>query len=232
MEQFIAPTGAFAYLNANDQTPLKLFLSSFTWYGKRAPYVIPRSSTPPRRPSSGAGRSSAKKKRARRAKARRGSWAFAEEQGIDVASAERVLSARATPTLESMRTTFARLYLDRVAATVGMGAGLTAVGFGHVGAGATIASASALAMAASWALGHDRYSGSVAERLEAGAISVAEATGAKLVVFGHTHREASRGPYANTGSFAFPRGAPGRPFLEIEGSPDAPRAARRYLAAC
>ena len=232
VEQFIAPTGAFAYLNANDQTPLKLFLSSFTWYGKRAPYVIYRFFHTAATALLGSGPFFREEEARAQSEGATRLAAFAEEQGIDVASAERVLSARATPTLESMRTTFARLYLDRVAATVGMGAGLTAVGFGHVGAGATIASASALAMAASWALGHDRYAGSVAERLEAGAISVAEATGAKLVVFGHTHREASRGPYANTGSFAFPRGAPGRPFLEIEGSPDAPRAARRYLAAC
>src|SRR4029078_9141469 len=42
VEQFIAPTGAFAFLNANDSTPLKLFVSSFAWYGKRAPYVIYR----------------------------------------------------------------------------------------------------------------------------------------------------------------------------------------------
>jgi hypothetical protein len=50
-------------------------------------------------------------------------------------------------------------------------------------------------------------------------------------VFGHTHREADSGRYANTGSFAFPRGAPGRPFLEIEGTGEAPRAVRRYWPA-
>ncbi len=51
------------------------------------------------------------------------------------------------------------------------------------------------------------------------------------MVFGHTHREALGGCYANTGSFAFPRGAPGRPFLEIEGSGELPRAVRRYWGA-
>ncbi|MEO6418581.1 MAG: hypothetical protein ABIP39_04200, partial [Polyangiaceae bacterium] len=60
---------------------------------------------------------------------------------------------------------------------------------------------------------------------------VADAASAKLVVFGHTHAEALEGTYANTGSFSFPRGAPGRPFLEIEGSIDAPRAVRRYVVA-
>src|SRR5262245_4736562 len=41
-EQFIAPTGAYAYLNANDRTPLELLLAAFRWYGPRAPYVIYR----------------------------------------------------------------------------------------------------------------------------------------------------------------------------------------------
>jgi predicted phosphodiesterase len=84
-------------------------------------------------------------------------------------------------------------------------------------------------MAASWASGHDRYKGSVTERLERGARAVAEASGAKLVVFGHTHREAIAGAYANTGSFAFPGRAPGRPFLEIEGSLESPSVVRRYF---
>jgi hypothetical protein len=78
--------------------------------------------------------------------------------------------------------------------------------------------------------GHDRYRGSVADRLAEGARRLAATTGARLVVFGHTHREASEGGYANTASFAFPRGAPGRPFLEIEGGAESPRAVRRYWA--
>ena len=59
-------------------------------------------------------------------------------------------------------------------------------------------------------------------------IARAAYSGAKLVVFGHTHREAEDDRYANTGSFAFPRGAPGRPYLEIEGDAESPRAVRRY----
>ena len=51
------------------------------------------------------------------------------------------------------------------------------------------------------------------------------------MIFGHTHVEAAGDAYANTGSFAFPGRAPGRPYLEIEGTADSPRAARRYWAA-
>jgi UDP-2,3-diacylglucosamine pyrophosphatase LpxH len=230
VEQFIAPTGAFAYLNVNDGTPLELFLRSFSWYGKRAPYVIYRFFHAAATALLGSGPFFADE----RDRAARGALrlaAFADEQRIDVGTAERVLDVRAQPTLDSMRATFARLYLDRVVATLGMGTGLAAASLGHVAVGATVASASALAMAASWAIGHDRYAGNVAERLEAGARAVADASGAKLVVFGHTHREAIRGPYANTGSFAFPMNAPGRPYLEIEGTLDAPSVARRYMSA-
>ena len=37
VEEFIAKTGAFAYLNANDGTPLELFLCAFPGTGARAP---------------------------------------------------------------------------------------------------------------------------------------------------------------------------------------------------
>src|SRR5262249_8581687 len=40
--QFTAPAGAHRYLDVNDGPPLELFLSSFAWYGARAPYVILR----------------------------------------------------------------------------------------------------------------------------------------------------------------------------------------------
>jgi len=40
VEEFIAPTGAFRYLNSNDGTPLELLLSAFKWYGVRGPFVV------------------------------------------------------------------------------------------------------------------------------------------------------------------------------------------------
>ena len=89
-------------------------------------------------------------------------------------------------------------------------------------------SAGALAMSVSWALGHDRYGGSVPELLARGADRIVEHTGAKLVIMGHAHREVVGDHYANTGSFSFPRSSSGRPFLEIEGSTGSPRAALRF----
>ena len=116
-------------------------------------------------------------------------------------------------------------------ATLSMGAGIAALGLGARESGAAALGLGALLMGVSWANGHNRYAGTVAERLAESAGHVAKATGAKLVVFGHTHREALGDGYANTGSFSFPRNAPGRPYVEIEGSPEAPRAVTRFWKA-
>jgi UDP-2,3-diacylglucosamine pyrophosphatase LpxH len=228
VENFIAPTGAHRYLNANDSTPLKLFLASFTWYGPRAPYVIYRyfyTAITAMLRSGPFYDAQGEIDRGREVSGR-----FAEELGVPLEMVEAVFSLSARPTLESLALTFTRVYFDRVIATLAMAGGLGAIGLGRRGAGALSLGLGALLMGTSWAKGHDRYTGTVAERLAAGAARVGEVTGAKLVVFGHTHREGHADGYANTGSFAFPRGAPGRPFLEIEGDPSAPRAARRYLA--
>jgi len=226
VQEFLAPTGAFSYLNRNDDTPLALLLSAFRWYGARAPHVVYRyfyaaltamlRSGPLYRAGAEARTGDGRMDR------------FAEEAGVPRTLADEVLGQRATPTLESLPRTFSRLYFDRVLATVTMGAGFGGLALGRRAFGATVASLGALLMAVSWAHGHDRYTGTVAERLARAAARISAASGASLVVFGHTHREALDGAYANTGSFSFPASSPGRPFLEIEGSGDRPRAVRRY----
>ncbi|AUX21066.1 hypothetical protein SOCEGT47_015440 [Sorangium cellulosum] len=226
VEEFIAPTGAHRYLQANDQTPLRLFLSAFTWYGPRAPYVIYRYF----HAAIGAMLKSGPLYRAR-GEATAGAAIverFTHELGVPRAMVDALLGLAATPTLESAARTFTRLYFDRVIATLSMGAGLAALGLGAREPGAAALGLGALLMGASWASGHNRYAGTVSERLAESAGHVARTTGAKLVVFGHTHREALGDGYANTGSFSFPRAATsGRPYVEIEGSPEAPRAVSR-----
>lgn len=236
-EQFIAPTGAHRYLNANDSTPLKLFLSSFTWYGPRAPYVIYRyfytaitamlKSGPFYRGDAEVPLGHARAK------------ALADELGVTPDFLAELSALGATPTLKSLSDTFSRVYFDRVLATLLMAGGLGAAASGLLSdtneetraptTGAAAFALGALMMGASWARGHDRYSGTVAERLSEGASRVAALSGAKLVIFGHTHREGESEGYANTASFAFPRDAPGRPFLEIEGTEARPVAVRRYM---
>ena len=226
-EEFIAPTGAHAYLNATDRTPLELFTAAFRWYGERAPYVIYRYFWA----AFGAMAMSGPFYAARREfdLGQERVPRFAEEIGLSAAIVHELIQLGAPSTLESLPQTFARLYFDRVIATTAMGAGLGAIALGQRRIGAVSAGFGALLMAASWARGHDRYAGTVCDRLARGAARTTEITGAKLVVFGHTHRDACGGNYANTASFAFPGKAPGRPFLEIEGSSETPRAARRYF---
>lgn len=227
VEHFLAPTGADRYLNANDATPLKLFLSSFTWYGPRAPYVIYRYFYTAISAMLKSGPFYAAHGEIPRGALR--ADRFAEELGLPRAMIAAVFEQAATPTMNSLAATFTRVYFDRVIATLAIAGGLGAALSGRARGGAVAIALGAALMSTSWAKGHNRYGGTVAQRLAGGAARVAEATGAKLVVFGHTHREALEGAYANTGSFAFPREAPGRPYLELEGPPEAPRAVRRYL---
>jgi Calcineurin-like phosphoesterase len=229
VEEFVAPTGAHRYLNANDGTPLSLFLSAFTWYGPRAPYVVYSYFHAAFRAlaRSGPFYRAAGERQAGEARLA----AFAEEAGVDAELLARLVGLGAAPTLESLAGTFTRLYFDRVLCTLAIAGGLGAAVAGRRVVGSAVAALGALAMGASWATGHDRYGGAVEDRLAAGAAAVAGATGARLVVFGHTHREAQADGYANTGSFAFPQGAPGRPYLVVDGPADRPRAERRYVEA-
>jgi predicted phosphodiesterase len=231
VEEFIAPTGAFRYLNANDKTPLWLLASAFRWYGLRGPYVVYKYFDTAFRAMAASGATfDARAAEEREIGARRVAT-YAGHHGVSVELLEALDGIRAIPTMSSSLATFQRLYLDRVGATVAMMSGLLALAAGKRAAGLSLLTAGALAMGASWAAGFDRYGGSVPEMLARGAEDVARATGAKLVVMGHAHREALTESYANTGSFSFPRDAPGRPFLELETTDGAPRAVRRYLRA-
>ncbi len=231
VEEFIAPTGAFAYLNTNDKTPLELFLSAFRLYGPRGPYVVYRYFHAAFLALGKSGPFFARPT-PEQAKALGAQLAeFLADAGVDEASATRLANERATPTMQHLRATLARLYLDRVAGTVAILAGITAFAAGRRGLGLALGAAGLGGLAWSWSRGHDRYGGKVPERLDDGARRVARATGSKLVVFGHAHTVTDRDGYSNTASFAFPRGGDGRPFLQIDGSSSSPRAVRRFWPA-
>jgi Calcineurin-like phosphoesterase len=225
-EDFIAPTGAFRYLNSNDGTPLELLLSAFRWYGVRGPYVVFKYFHAAFRAVLASGPFFEGGKEALAGAAREAD--FMRVHDVDETLVKGMLALKAEPTMESVADTLSRLYLDRVAATCSILTGSALLAAGRQRAGAWAIGAGALAMGLSWAAGHDRYGGSVAERLAASAEKIADTTGARLVVMGHAHLEADSPRYANTGSFSFPHGAPGRPFLEIEGSAAHPTAVRRY----
>lgn len=227
--EFIHPTGAHRYLQQNDETPLKLFLSSFRWYGARAPYVIYRyfhAAFAALMKSGPLYRGAPERRQGEVMHAR-----YAEEIGVPAAMVDTILAQGAPSTLESWPATFARLYLDRVAATLLVTSGLGATAAGSKKAGAALATLGAMLMTTSWLSGHNRYRGSVVEHLTSAARRIAAHTDAELVVFGHTHRQCVDEPYSNTGAFAFPEtGAPGRPYLRIEWNGfERPRAVERHL---
>lgn len=227
--EFIHPTGAHRYLQQNDETPLKLFLSSFRWYGPRAPYVIYRYFHAAVAALSRSGplyRGAPERRQGEAMHAR-----YAEEMGVPESTVEAILSLGAPSTLESWPGTFARLYLDRVMATLLMTSGLGAAALGPKKSGAALATLGAMLMTTSWLSGHNRYRGNVVDHLTTAARRIARETDARLVVFGHTHRQCVAEPYANTGAFGFPEpGSPGRPYLTIEWDGlDRPRAIERHL---
>ncbi len=223
VEEFIAKTGAFAYLNANDKTPLELFWNAFRWYGRRGPFVVYTYFEAAFAALAKSGRYWDGARDAERAEASLSR--FLEDAGVDEATTRALMDERATPTMTSLRDTIARLYLDRVTATVSILAGLGAFAVGRRKLAAVLGAAGLAGLVWSWSRGHDRYGGKVPARLDEAADRVRRATGADLVVFGHAHEVADRDGYSNTASFAFPRGVPGRPFLEISNG----RAERRFL---
>ena len=223
VEEFIAKTGAFAYLNANDKTPLELFFDAFRWYGRRGPFVV---YTYFRAAFSALGKSGRYfGGDAEAARAEAGLGAFLADAGVSEEHARALMNEHATPTMRSLRDTVARLYLDRVTATVSILAGLSAFALGRRRLALVLGAAGMAGLAWSWSRGHDRYGGKVPARLDDGARRVARTTGADLVVFGHAHEILDRDGYSNTASFAFPRRAPGRPYLAID---DRNRATRRF----
>lgn len=226
VEEFIAPTGAFRYLNANDGTPLKLLASAFSWYGARGPYVVYKYFDAAFRAVAASGPFFVAQEEL--AEGTKREMHFKDAQDVPEDLMRQMLELKAKPTMQSLGATLQRLYLDRVAATFAVLGGVGLFAAGKRREAMWTMSAGALAMSISWALGHDRYGGTVPELLAQAAAQVTQKTGASLVVMGHAHREALTDAYANTGSFSFPRSGAGRPFLEIEGSRDKPRAVLRY----
>ena len=100
--------------------------------------------------------------------------------------------------------------------------------FGGVGGvvGGALALSSALYLHRSVKKGVDRYSSLPVKRLYAGAELVRRVTGARLVVFGHTHCEDEGEGYKNSASFSYTY-RKGSPYLLVQ--PDG-SAERREIA--
>jgi predicted phosphodiesterase len=137
--------------------------------------------------------------------------------GVAVPVAAALLEARPAPTHTSFGRTFMRLYFDRVAAAIVLaGAVVSGPTFGFAG-GALGAVPPLAYLVASSRHGRNRYANRMAEALRRGAAHVREITGARLVLFGHTHIEEVMPGYVNSGRFGDERNA-GRPYVEVDSS--------------
>lgn len=226
--EFIHPTGAHRYLHANDSTPLKLFLAAFSWYGRRAPHVILEYFRTAFRAvaMSGSGFPLA----IERARGGALSAAYGAQFGMAQDSVDRAAASGPEPTLASSWNTVMRMYLDRVFASTSLAASvaLRLAGYrklsnlaGLVGGGV---------MSTSWIAGHNRFGGTVPERLRIAAGELLRSADVGAVVFGHAHREHLADGYGNTGSFSFPDRDSGRPYLVATLADGAWRLQREHVA--
>jgi hypothetical protein len=150
---------------------------------------------------------------------------FAEMTGLSPSEVARLEAERLAPTHLSRGAMFSRMYFDRVVATLLLTSSVMALP--RRPSAGLMAVASLAYLAGSWSRGHNRYAGMPESYLRDAAGRVRDATRARLVVFGHTHREEDGEGYANTGTFGFPR-QPGRPYLLI--GEDGTLSRRRALA--
>ncbi len=213
VHDFIAPTGAYAFLNRNDKLPLELFVEAFTRYGARGPYVVATFFRAAFAALANAG--PFYDLAGERSLGERRLVEFAEGTRVSADDLRAVLAECQAPTMSDLGATFGRLYLDRVASAVAL---LAAGGLALVGrrkAALALALVGAATMVSSWASSYNRYAGKVIAQLGAGARHIAEVTNADLVVLGHAHHAEISHKYANPGSFSFSPGE-SRTFLEVE----------------
>lgn len=209
---FVSRIGAGVFSHAQDSTPLKAILRAFDAYGVRAPIMIAQYFDTAIRLCIESG----PRLRAVAAAERRDGEArlmdFASATGLSASVVARLEAERSAPTHLSRGAMLSRLYFDRVLATLLLTSSVVALP--RRPSAAIMALGSLAYLVGSWSRGHNRYAGMPESYLRDAAVRVRESTGARLVVFGHTHREEDGDGYANTGSFGFPR-EPGRPYVLI-----------------
>jgi UDP-2,3-diacylglucosamine pyrophosphatase LpxH len=217
LRRFIVPMDAHFLVQHTAEAPLPLLMRVIRKYGPRAPFVIGLyihtalstwQSSGERFPLEGD-----------REEGMRRLHEFGSRVELDRETLELLLEAHATPTRAHATATFLRLYLDRVLATAAVVTGSTLTASSLLGmpglafVGVPLAAVGALTLSASLLVGVNRYRGRAERALAEGAARAAEITGARTVILGHVHVDASGPSYRNTASFAF---APRHPYLLVE----------------
>jgi predicted phosphodiesterase len=223
---FVARIGAGAFSHAQDSTPAAAIARAFRVYGKRAPVMIAQYFDTAIRLCLDSGSKLGGAVDVERRRGVEREPAFAEATGLSTGDVELLVNSRREPTHLRRSALFTRLYFDRVLATLLLSSSLVALPRRPLSAG-VLALGSLAYLGGSWARGRNRYAGLPEAYLREGAARVRELSGARFVVFGHTHREEDGDGYLNTGSFGFPR-QPGRPYVVVEA--DGAVARRRLLA--
>lgn len=213
--RFLSPHRAFAFAHAHHTTPLEGLKHAFRSFGARAPLMVLHYMVTATRLTAEA----AVPERMGAEKARGAALApsFAATRGLSPEVLNELLRSLPRPTHEDFSRTFFRLYFDRVLATLGVASGATRLLLGSGlggGLGGAVLLASALYLRRSMNQGVDRYSSLPVERLQRGAALVREITGARLVVFGHTHCEDEAEGYRNSASFSYTQ-RQGSPYLRV-----------------
>lgn len=224
--RFLSPHDAFTFAHAHHTTPLQGLIHAFKTFRGHAPLMVAHYFAI----ASNLTAEAAVPERLGAEKARGAASIddFAKRSGLAPAVVQSVLDALPRPTHEDFKKTFFRLYFDRVLATLGVAGGATRVLLGGATGGVVggaVALCSALYLQRSIKKGVNR-SGSPVERLHAGAQLVRQITGARLVVFGHTHCEDDAEGYKNSASFSYTYRT-GSPYLVIDKDGSA---ARREIA--
>lgn len=211
--RFVVATGASHFSHAQDSTPVRALARAFRLYGFRAPGMIASYFRTAISLCIEGGQGLAPRESHERALGAARLDGFAEETELPGAVLSELLAQAPRPTHLSRRDLFLRLYFDRVFASLILASSLASIP--RKPTAAITALASFAYLAGSTMRSHDRYGDLPPKRLQLGAARVRATTGARLVVFGHTHHVVVDDGYLNTGSFAFPRGT-GRPYVYVD----------------
>jgi hypothetical protein len=210
--RFVRPSGAYHFSHAHETTPLAGIAKAFRVYGARTPLIIAQWFQV-------AARLCLETREANRFDAEHaaGDAALADFARLVELAPEvlrTLLETGAVPTHRDFRKTFMRLYFDRVFATSSLllsGAAYFAWKSRAAGIAGLLAG---LYLIQSVQRTGNRYEDLPVERLRIAAGRVRELTGAKNVIFGHTHHVDEVPGYANSGSFGYSR--KGRPYVRVD----------------
>jgi UDP-2,3-diacylglucosamine pyrophosphatase LpxH len=210
--RFVRPSGAYHFSHAHETTPLAGIAKAFRVYGARTPLIIAQWF----QVAAGLCMETRAQGRfdAERAAGEAALENFSKLVELEPAVLHALLESGAVPTHRDFRKTFMRLYFDRVFATSGLllsGAAYLAWKSRAAGIAGLLAG---LYLVQSVQRTGNRYEDLPVERLRAAAQRVRELTGAKAVIFGHTHQVDQVPGYANSGSFGY--SGQSRPYVRVD----------------